>query len=82
MVAAGLQSFHEPSSITVPSGTHWHSRPLSPYLPLRHSCYAVSFVISNRKMPNEGRLCCQRMTECLCPVGRVRLLDGYFQLLT
>src|SRR5271154_758920 len=82
-----LRVFTNLVSITVPFGdTYWHeiSSPSQedPYLLLRHSCHAVSCVISNRKMPNEGRLCCQRMSERLCPVGRVRFLHSHFQFLT
>jgi hypothetical protein len=60
-VLRALQCFHESSLYHCTlQGTHTgiKSLPLpqpdSSYLPLRHSCHAVSFVISNRKMPNEG----------------------------
>jgi hypothetical protein len=74
-------------STTVAFGdTYLHNVPSAPQsdVPsvLQHTCHAVSFAISNREMPNEGRLCCQQMSERLGPVGRIRFLDGYFQWLT
>jgi hypothetical protein len=87
-VLQGLQSFHKSSFYHCAFRGHllalnlFRPQPDGPYLLLRHSCHAISFVISNRKMPNEGRLYCQRVSERLCPVGRVRFLHSHFQRLT